>query len=320
MTRVCEAKNAMRYEHIPVLVHDVIEAFHLQRPALVVDGTLGLGGHTQALLQTYPDMRVLAVEWDREALAVAQERLKPFGSRFEAVAGSYADLPYLLTQREIKRVDGLLLDFGLSSFQLADALRGFSFLRPGPLDMRMSREIPKTAWDLLRDETEWTLMRLFQTLGEEPCARRVAAELKRRLTLGTLTNDALEIAQVIRHAIPNRRPGIDPATRCFQALRIAVNHELENVDRILEALPNLLAPRGRAALISFHSLEDRRVKQSFAQAVKGCICPPRVPVCVCGKKPWGKLLQRKAFKASEEEIQENPRSRSARLRVIEALP
>lgn len=309
----------MRFEHVPVLANEVVRAFDLQRPIRVVDGTLGLGGHSERLLRQYPDIRVLGVEWDATALAAARERLAIFGDRFQSVEGSYADMPGILKTLNWGPVDGILLDLGLSSLQLSDATRGFSFLRPGPLDMRMSASITRTAWDLLRQNDEYGLTRLIRDYGEEPRARRIAEELKRRLMNGTLTNDAWEVAKVIRAVIPGGRPGIDPATRTFQALRIAVNQELENVDRLLNVLPEMLAPGGRVAIISFHSLEDRRVKQYFAQAVKGCVCPPQFPQCICGKKPWARLLQRKAIQSTPEEIQENPRSRSARLRVLERL-
>jgi len=310
----------MRFEHIPVLAQEVVAAFDFQKPSRVIDGTLGLGGHSELLLKQYPHMQILGLDWDVQALAAARERLAPFGSRFEAQEASYADLPEVLETRGWSGVDGLLLDLGLSSFQLSDASRGFSFLRPGPLDMRMSLSIPRTAWDLLRQSDEYALTRLIRAYGEEPRARRIAQELKRRLALGTLPNDAWEVAKVIRAISPAGRPGLDPATRTFQALRIAVNQELENLELLLQALPSVLQAGGKAAIISFHSLEDRRVKQAFVQAVKGCICPPQVPQCVCGHKPWARLAKRKPLQASPEEVQENPRSRSAKLRVLERLP
>jgi 16S rRNA (cytosine1402-N4)-methyltransferase len=219
----------------------------------------------------------------------------------------------------LKTVDGVLLDLGLSSIQLDDSGRGFSFLRPGPLDMRMSRALPRTAWDFLVQSPESELASLFRTYGEEPQARRVASGLKTAVGKGLLKNDAWEIAEFIRRQILSRPGRIDAATRCFQALRIAVNHELDNISQVLTQLESVLAPQGRVAIISFHSLEDRMIKRAFQQAAKGCVCPSQAPQCVCGRKPWGRMVTRKAIQASSQEATENPRSRSARLRVLEKL-
>lgn len=314
-----ESDAPIRHEHIPVLAKEILQAFDRPAISLIVDGTLGYGGHSESLMEKFPSLRILGVEWDAQALASARRRLARFDDRFEAVEGSYADLPSILGDRGITAVDGLLLDLGLSSGQLADADRGFSFLRAGPLDMRMSRALPRTAWDILLHSDEDELARLFRTFGEEPNARPIAHGLKLWIDQGQAVNDAWQIAERIRRMTPRFRGGIDPATRCFQALRIAVNGELDNVDRILDVLPSILNPGGIAAIISFHSLEDRRVKNAFRAAAKGCICPPRVPQCVCGQKPWGKLVTRKAVRPDEEEMRENPRARSAKLRVLEKL-
>jgi len=305
------------YEHIPVLGKEVVAAFSFDRPAVVVDGTLGLGGHSERLLSAYPEMRVLGLDWDAKALDTARARLTPFGDRFEGVEANYADFPSIVSQRGLGKVDGFLLDLGLSSMQLLDTDRGFSFLRPGPLDMRMSRALTTTAWQLLVGSSEEELAHLFRAYGEEPQSRRIARALKDGLKTNAFPNDAWKVAEAIRRAAPTPQHRIDPATRCFQALRIAVNHELDNLDRILGSLKDLLNPQGRAAIISFHSLEDRRVKIAFHQAAKGCVCPPRFPQCVCGQKPWGKLVNRKVIIAEPEETQNNPRSRSAKLRILE---
>lgn len=216
-------------------------------------------------------------------------------------------------------IDGLLLDLGLSSWQLQDSARGFSFLKPGPLDMRMSRALTVTAWDILADSSETELADLLWRYGEEPKARSIARVIKEKLRLRALANDAWQIAETIRRTAASPRMRLDPATRCFQALRIVVNQELSNLDTLLSKLPQLLNPKGRAAIISFHSLEDRRVKSAFRQAARGCVCAPHVPQCVCGQLPWARLVTHKAVTASAEEVQHNPRARSAKLRILEHL-
>jgi 16S rRNA (cytosine1402-N4)-methyltransferase len=306
-------------EHVPVLAAEVVTAFDFGREALVVDGTLGLGGHSEKLLAAYPSMRILGLDWDRRALEIARARLAVFGDRFEGVENSYAELPSVLSHRGLGMVDGILLDLGLSSLQLQDTDRGFSFLKPGPLDMRMSAALTLTAWEVLSRSSEGELSELFRSYGEEPQARRIARALKEKLQRKELPNDAWKVAEAIRRASGMRFARLDPATRCFQALRIAVNGELTNLDTILSELKAVVKPGGRVAIISFHSLEDRRVKRTFQQAAKGCRCPAGVPQCVCGQAPWGRLMYRKALVASEEERQRNPRSRSAKLRILEML-
>lgn len=308
------------YDHVPVLGDEVVAAFNFGRDSMVVDGTLGLGGHTEKLLQSYPSMRVLGMDWDADALNTARQRLEGFGNRFEAIESSYTEIPSALSQRGRGTVDGILLDLGLSSRQLLDTERGFSFLRPGPLDMRMSRALTTTAWQVLNHSSERELADLFWKFGEEPQSRRIAAALKDALRQKVLPNDAWQVAETIRRAAATAMKRIDPATRCFQALRIVVNHELENLDRILTEIKDLLNPGGRAAIISFHSLEDRRVKTAFQQAAKGCTCPPRIPQCVCGQTPWARMVNRKVIIASDAEMRDNPRARSAKLRVLERLP
>jgi 16S rRNA (cytosine1402-N4)-methyltransferase len=314
-----ETPIRMEYTHVPVLSAEVLAQFDLGEPAWVVDGTLGLGGHSEALLERYPTLSVLGVEWDAQALAQARERLAPFGPRFRAIEGSYADLPALLEREALGQVGGILIDLGVSSLQLDDPARGFSFMRPGPFDMRMSKTNPTTAWDILQRSDVADLARLFRVYGEEPFAGPIARTLKGALESGQLTNDTFAVAQCIRAAVPIGRGRIDPATRCFQAFRMVVNHELENLESLLNAAPQLLAPGGRLAVIAFHSLEDRMVKQHFQQAAKGCICPPQIPQCVCGRSPWGLLRTKKAVQASDSERSANPRARSARLRVLEKL-
>jgi 16S rRNA (cytosine1402-N4)-methyltransferase len=306
-------------EHLPVLADEVVKAFHFDREALIVDGTLGLGGHSERLLDAYPRMKILGLEWDALALTVARERLARFGDRFEGVEGSYADLPSILSQRGHGTIDGLFLDLGLSSMQLQDYDRGFSFLRPGPLDMRMSRSLTQTAWQILQHSSESELCHIFKTYGEEPQARTVARILKEAMRDKALPNDAWRVAETIRKAAASPLHRIDPATRCFQALRIVVNKELSNVETALGYLKDVLRPSGRAVIVSFHSLEDRRVKRAFQQGAKGCVCPPQIPQCMCGQTPWGKMINRKVIVATPSELERNPRSRSAKMRIFEKL-
>jgi 16S rRNA (cytosine1402-N4)-methyltransferase len=305
--------------HIPVLGDEVVRALPFGRAAFVVDGTVGLGGHTEKLLRSYPDMRILGLDWDAQALQIAQDRLAPFGDRFEGVEANYADLPSILSQRGRGTIDGILLDLGLSSLQLQDSDRGFSFLRPGPMDMRMSRSLTHTAWQILSQSNERELAHIFRIYGEETQARRIARALKDALKKKTLPNDAWQVAEAIRKTVGSPWHRIDPATRCFQALRMAVNRELPNLDTALGYLEQVLAAGGRAVFISFHSLEDRRVKAAFQRAAKGCVCPPQVPQCVCGKTPWGTLVTRKVITASPAEVERNPRARSAKMRILERL-
>ena len=307
------------FSHAPVLFQEVIAQFNFPGQACVVDGTLGYGGHAQGLLERYPRLSPIGGEWDREALEAARHRLQPFGPRFRAVEGNYADLPQILQREGIPNASGIFLDLGVSSPQLDDPARGFSFMRRGPLDMRMSQSQSETAWDVLHRSDETELARLFKTYGEEPCAFAVAKTLKTAIERGRLPNDTLVVAQCIRAALPAGRGRIDPATRCFQALRMAVNHELDNLKSFLDAMPSVLAPGGRVVILAFHSLEDRMVKRAFTQAVKGCVCPPQAPQCVCGKKPWARLPSRKAVQASEAERLANPRARSVRMRVLEKI-
>jgi 16S rRNA (cytosine1402-N4)-methyltransferase len=309
----------MTYDHIPVLGNEVVDAFNFSRDSVLIDGTLGLGGHSEMLLERYPTMRILGLDWDADALTIAKVRLARFGERFEVAEASYAEIPSIMSQRGRGTVDGILLDLGLSSRQLLDSDRGFSFLRPGPLDMRMSRALTTTAWDILTHSTERELADIFWKFGEEPQYRRIAAALKEAQRTKSLPNDAWQVAETIRRASATFGKRIDPATRCFQALRIVVNHELENLDKILMNVKDVLSPGGRAGIISFHSLEDRRVKSAFQQAAKGCVCPPRIPQCICGQSPWARLVNRKVIVASESEKQENPRARSAKFRILEKL-
>lgn len=282
----------------------------------MLDGTLGAGGHAEALLER--GAAVLGLDRDPRALVAARARLERFGDRFAAVQASFSQARRVLDERGIEAVDGLVLDLGVSSPQVDEAARGFSFSKSGPLDMRMGDQ-GETAGELLERLDEAELERLLREYGEEPFARRIARALKAARPAPQTTR---ELADLVARAIPRKAwpKSIHPATRTFQALRIAVNRELDELDAVLASLPALLKRGGRAAIISFHSLEDRRVKQAFRDLEGHCTCPPGLPVCACESKGDFRVLTRKALTASPQELDANPRARSAKLRGIERLP
>jgi 16S rRNA (cytosine1402-N4)-methyltransferase len=301
------------FVHQSVLLAEAVSLLHPGAGKLIVDGTLGGGGHAEALLEAGAE--VLGVDQDPRALAAAGERLARFGDRFQAVKANFAELPELIAERRPEGVDGLLLDLGVSSPQLDAPERGFSFQTEGPLDMRMGDQGP-TAAEWLASASESEVADALATLGEEPFARRIARGLKTSLPATTL-----EAAEVVKRAVPRKAwpKRIHVATRTFQALRMVVNRELESLDRVLESLPRILRLGGVAAVISFHSLEDRKVKQAFRALEGRCTCPPGLPVCACGAKGSFAPRTRKAVAASEQEVAENPRARSAHLRAVERV-
>jgi 16S rRNA (cytosine1402-N4)-methyltransferase len=308
--------------HVPVLLAEVLEALAPERGGLFVDCTLGMGGHAEAILDASPHARLVGIDRDAEALALARERLARFGDRFRAAHADYRQIVELL-EREApgEPVAGILADLGVSSFQLDEAERGFSFSRPAALDMRMDRSRGETAADVVNTLPEGELADLIYEYGEERASRRIARAICRareRARIETTT----ELAEIVARAsgIPRHKQRIHPATRTFQALRIAVNEELDGLDRFLgEATAALTAPGGRIAIVTFHSLEDRIVKRTFNALSGQCSCPPGFPVCVCGAKRIVRTLTRKPVIASEREIEANPRARSAKLRAAERV-
>jgi 16S rRNA (cytosine1402-N4)-methyltransferase len=301
----------MAFVHQTVLKEEAVAALVPAPGKVIVDGTLGGGGHSEALLER--GARVIGIDRDPVALAAARARLQAHGARFEARAGNFGDVERLLAG---ETVDGLLLDLGVSSPQLDTAERGFSFQNDGPLDMRMGAE-GETAAELVRRLPESELADVIYRLGDEPFSRPIARELKRAQP--TTTAQAAEAAGrgVPRAKWPKR---IHVATRTFQALRMAVNGELEALAGALDALPRVLKPGGRAAIISFHSLEDRMVKERFRDLEGRCTCPPGLPVCGCGQRGSFRPLHRKAVTAADAELESNPRARSAHLRAMEKVP
>jgi len=308
------------FEHAPVLAAEVLEYLAPRDHGVYVDGTLGGAGHAARLLAAAPGASLIGIDRDPEALEASRERLAPFGDRARLVHGTYGDLPRILGELGLAQVDGILLDLGVSSPQLDVAERGFSFTREGPLDMRMDPTAGMTALELVRRTPAGELADLLFTLGEERHAKRIARLMKEALAADRL-HTTLDLAAVAASAVPmveQRKSKIHPATRTFQALRIAVNAEIEQLEQLLAAFPDLLAAGGRCAIISFHSLEDRLVKNRFRDLAWTSSLPPRLAeragervAAVCA------LVTRKAVVAGDAEIAGNPRSRSARLRVCE---
>ena len=305
-------------KHEPVLLEPVLEYLEPNRPdGVLVDATVGLGGHAEALLERHPDIRLVAIDRDAEALARSRERLSRFGDRVTFARGRHESLIDILKQSGIEAVSGLLADLGVSSMQLDDASRGFSFRFEGPLDMRMGAE-GRSAADLVNDLDEYELMRIIREYGEEPMARRIAqAIVEARAEAPIETTQRL--AEVIRTVKKPRFREIDPSTLTFQALRIATNEELIGLDRFVDDAVSVLEGGARIAIISFHSLEDRIVKRAFRRLQGECTCPPNMPVCGCGAKASVKVLTGRPLTASEEEEARNPRARSAKLRVAEKV-
>ncbi len=306
--------------HQPVLCAEVVRLFHLQSGKVYVDGTVGLGGHIQALLEIGPTITVVGIDRDEEALKIAAERLSPFGERVHLIHGNYRDIRKHLAHLGIEKIAGFLLDLGLSSLQLDSADRGFSFRRDGPLDMRMDTSQGLTATAVVNKASEKELTHILRDYGEERFAQRIA-----RAILAARAKNPIErtetLAEIVRGAIPKRfhPKRIDPATRTFQALRIAVNQELLNLKEGLEAGFQALEIGGILAAISFHSLEDRTVKQFFRYKALSCTCPPDFPVCVCDKQVEAEILTRKPIQSSSEETAANPRARSAKLRAARRI-
>jgi len=306
----------MEFNHIPVLFQETVDSLNIKPDGIYVDGTVGGAGHSREIASRLTSGRLIAFDQDPEAVAVASGRLE--GLSATVVHSNFKNMKSVLLEMGIEAVDGILLDLGVSSHQLDTAERGFSFHKDAPLDMRMSQE-GTTAADLVNSLSAEELSNIFFRFGEEKFSRRIAERIVNvRADKPITTTTAL--AELIASAVPAaaRRDG-HPARRCFQALRIAVNGELDILSGALDDAFSLLKCGGVLSVITFHSLEDRIVKQSFREYCTGCICPPDIPVCVCGRKPQGKLLTRKPVEASSEELKENPRSRSAKLRSIVKL-
>ena len=309
------------YLHRPVLLHECIEALAIRPDGIYLDGTLGRGGHSEEIAKRLSDKgRLLCIDRDRQALEEAGRRLAPWADRITFLHGNFADLDALMDRAGVAAADGMLFDLGVSSPQLDDPERGFSYMHDAPLDMRMDRDDALTAWTVVNQWPREEIRRVLSQYGEERYAGPIAAAIDKARQKAPIETTG-QLVEVIRGALPAAalREKQHPAKRSFQGIRIAVNDELASVSRMLQAAIPRLNPGGRLAVISFHSLEDRIVKSELAAAAKGCTCPPEFPVCVCGKTPQVKLVTRKPVLPGEDELEENPRARSAKLRVAEKV-
>lgn len=307
------------FYHKPVMLEEVIDWLCVRKNGIYVDGTVGGAGHAYEILKATGGFLV-GIDCDNAALQAAERRLAEFGTRKVLVKANFAELGSVLENLRIKKVDGVLLDLGVSSPQLDQAERGFSFNQPAPLDMRMDRSLKLSAYDVVNSFAQKDLETIIRTFGEEKMAGRIARAIsqKRRLTPLSTT---VELASIIASAVPAklRRLKIHPATKTFQAIRIAVNNELDSIKPAIDSAVNLLNCGGRIGIISFHSLEDRIVKNEFRTLTGVCICPKDVPICICNREAKLKVLTKKALTPKAVEMEENPRSRSAKLRVAERI-
>ena len=308
------------FYHVSVLLEECIQGLNIKPDGIYVDGTLGGAGHSSQIAARLTTGRLIGIDRDPVALKAAGERLAPFGDRVTLVHSNFCEIAAVLETLGISGVDGILLDLGVSSPQLDDGARGFSYMADAPLDMRMNNEDTLSAHTVVNTWPYEELKRILYEYGEERFAPQIAAAICRRRETAPIET-TLELVDVIRSAMPPQalREKQHPAKRSFQAIRIAVNDELGSVEKVMRDAIPALNPGGRLAIITFHSLEDRIVKNGMAEASKGCICPPNFPVCVCGKKPKVRLISRKPIVSGPEELERNPRARSAKLRVCEKL-
>lgn len=309
-----------QFHHVSVLLEECLDGLNIKPDGIYVDGTLGGAGHSSEIVKRLTTGRLIGIDRDEIALRAAGERLAPYQDRVQLVHSNFCEIASVLDDLGIAGVDGILLDLGVSSPQLDDAMRGFSYMADAPLDMRMDNSAPLCAKDVVNTWPQEELKRILYEYGEERFAPAIAAAICRRREEKPIET-TFELVDIIRSAMPPAalREKQHPAKRSFQAIRIAVNDELGSVSKALrDAIPRL-NPGGRMAIITFHSLEDRIVKNAFAEAARGCTCPPEFPVCICGNKPKVKLVNRKPIVSGENELNVNPRARSAKLRICEKI-
>ena len=307
-------------KHIPVLLNECIESLNIQPDGIYVDGTVGLGGHSSEIVRHLTTGRLICIDRDETAIERSRERLKEWKDKITFVHGNFCDVAAILKEMEIPKVNGMLFDLGVSSPQLDEGDRGFSYMTDAPLDMRMDRSDTLSAWLIVNKWPQEKLEYIIKVYGEERYARLIAAAVIRARAEQTI-NTTGQLVEIIKKAVPAAalREKQHPAKRTFQAIRIAVNDELGAVEKMMEEAPDLLAPGGRLAVISFHSLEDRIVTKGIQSRENGCTCPREAPICTCGFVQTLKSVSRKPITASEQELEENPRSRSAKLRVAERV-
>ena len=310
----------MEFHHISVLLNECIDTLNIRPDGIYVDGTMGGGGHSLGIAKRLTTGRLICIDQDPNAHEAAGKRLAEYKDRITFVRDNFGNIKSILDSLEIEKIDGMLLDIGVSSHQLDEAERGFSYQQDAPLDMRMNPDRPFSAYDVVNGYDEDELDRVIFTYGEERWARRIAQFIVKEREAKPIETTG-ELVDIIKKAVPKgaRKDGPHPAKRTFQAIRIEVNGELEVLQRAIDDVAARLAVGGRLCIITFHSLEDRIVKEAFRKQENPCICPPQFPVCVCGKKPLGRVITRKPILPSKEELEENPRSRSAKLRVLEGV-
>ncbi len=310
----------MEFKHVSVLLDECIENLSIKPDGIYLDGTLGGAGHSYEIASRLTTGRLIGVDRDQVALNAAKERLAPYIDRVTLVHSNFREIHQILDDLGLDKIDGMLFDLGVSSPQLDDGSRGFSYMADAPLDMRMNNEDTLTAYDVVNTWPREEIRRILFAYGEERYAPLIAAAIE-RIRADKPIETTLELVDVIRGAMPAKalREKQHPAKRSFQAIRIAVNDELASVSDMMDAAIDRLNPGGRLAVITFHSLEDRIVKASLQQKAKGCTCPPKFPICVCGNKPLVKIISRKPIVSTEEELEANPRARSAKLRVGEKI-
>lgn len=310
----------MEFHHISVLLNECIDNLNITPDGIYVDGTMGGGGHSLEIAKRLTTGRLICIDQDPNAHEAAGKRLAEYKDRITFVRDNFGNIANILDSLGIEKIDGMLLDIGVSSHQLDEAERGFSYQQDAPLDMRMNPDRPFSAYDVVNGYDEDELDRVIFTYGEERWARRIAQFIVKEREAKPIETTG-ELVDIIKKAVPKgaRKDGPHPAKRTFQAIRIEVNGELEVLQRAIDDVAARLAVGGRLCIITFHSLEDRIVKEAFRKQENPCICPPQFPVCVCGKKPLGRVITRKPILPSKEELEKNPRSRSAKLRVLEGV-
>lgn len=310
----------MEFKHIPIMINEVIKGLNIKEDGIYIDGTLGGAGHSYEIAKRLKTGKLIGIDQDRDALEKAREVLAEFGDKIVFIHDNYENVDQVLEELSIEKVDGILLDIGVSSYQLDRGDRGFSHNQDAKLDMRMDKSQDFTAWDLVNKYDEKDIGDIIWKYGEDRWAKRIAQFIVNERQIKPI-DTTLELVEVIKKAIPKkvRMEGHHPAKKTFQAIRIEVNRELEVLENSIDKMIKVLSPGGRLAIISFHSLEDRIVKEKFRYLYKDCICPPQLPQCICEKEREIKIITRKPISAGPEEVEYNPRSRSAKLRIAEKI-